>query len=234
MQYVLLCGVSAAELTRLSNSPGPVAGTVRESARQMQQAAAALRRAGVPMRSFLAPYVDTVQLQNDSPAFFGSRMLLTCDSALAHKAKQICAPFSLLRTYVSATPMQPFSRCPMTERRCALLRSALEQFAVPAAALALFSFSAPALCDRYAGAAERRAQSREVLAFGEICARMAKNAGGELISCAGGEMVLLPGAERQEELLQEIGRVYDQRMAPHCGAEQEKLRIRVLRETENL
>ena len=46
MQYVLLCGVSAAELTRLSNSPGPVAGTVRESARQMQQAASDAQLSG--------------------------------------------------------------------------------------------------------------------------------------------------------------------------------------------
>ena len=72
MSYVLLCGASAAELTRISRSPGAIAGVVRENARQMQQAAKELREAGVPVRDFLAPYVDTVQLQNDSAAFFGS------------------------------------------------------------------------------------------------------------------------------------------------------------------
>lgn len=234
MQYVLLCGVSAAELTRISRSPGAVAGVVRENTSQMQQAAVALRRAGVPVRNFLIPYVDTVQLQNDSPAFFGSRMLFGCEPAVARQIRRICEPFSLLRAYTAGSPVRLFQNHPLTARRHALLQSALEQFAVPAAALAVFSFSAPALCDRYAGSVERRAQSREVLAFGEICARMAKNAGGELISCAGGEMVLLPGTERQEELLQAIGRVYNQRMAPYCGAEQEKLKIRMLRETEGL
>ena len=231
MQYVLLCGVSAAELTRISQKPGGIAGVVRENNRQMQQAAAALREAGIPVRNFLIPYVDTVQLQNESSAFFGSRMLFGCDPALARRVRKICEPFSLLREYTAGTPAHLFQKCPMTARRRALLQDALQKFAEPAPALALFTFPSPALSDRYAGSMERRAQSREVLAFGEICARLARNSGGELLSCAGGELVLLPGAQRPDELLQAIRLLYSQRMAPYCGAEQEKLKLRILQET---
>ena len=215
MNYVLLCGTSAAELTRLSQSPGAIAGVVRENSRQMQQAAKALREAGVPVRNFLIPYIDTVQLQNDSAAFFGSRMLFGCESVVVRQVRQICEPFSLLRVYTAGTLAHLFRTHPLTARRRALLEDALRRCAEPAASLAVLSFSAPPLCDQYARPMARRAQSREVLAFGEICARVVNTAGGEVISCSGGELVFLPGTEKREELLHSVRRVYNQRMP--CG-----------------
>ena len=155
-------------------------------------------------------------------------MLFGCEASVMKKVRRICEPFSLIRVYTAGNLAHLFKTHPLTPRRRALLTDSLEQFDESAKNVVLLTFSAPPLCDHYARPMARRAQSREVLAFGEICARMARSAGGEVISCAGGELVLLTGEEKQEELLRTIKKVYHQRLAPYCGAQQQNLTIRIL------
>lgn len=232
MDYVMLRGITAAAAGRRLADAGAAAHVVCEGCGQMRLALKSLCAAGVPLRQILSPYVDTVQLLDEPAAFYGARALVCCPPGQAETLRRLCQPFDLL-AFSSAEDGSPQAlarllrpRGLVKKQKEYLDQARREKRDERPSRLILAVFPARALTDLYAGPTARRAWSREVLAFGEICARLAANDGGRVLCCAGGELVVEPGAD-EEALMARLLETYARKLAPLCG---EPPRIRYLGE----
>ena len=210
--FWLMRAPAAGALVRSGIPAGALAGFLRADARTRKAAVQALADCAVPLRYFLTPYVDTVLLDDRTPAFyFGGRILVLGTPTDAQRHIVRSAGLSVIDAEnADALRARLRIRAPRTA-----VSAALPNDPAPAE-LVIYTFPAGRI-DPARSPIGIRANARAVLAFGEILNRVVVRAGGEILRCAEDELVIAWPSGEPESMQQTIQSTYASQLAAVLG-----------------
>lgn len=191
--YIVLRGVTPSAVFRSGIGAPMAAEILHFQNEQMKSAAAALLEAGVPMRHILMPYVDTVLMDEKTPAFyFGASMILCGEAHMLDRAlkqtelensslsvKKLPDADAVTRYLNRDVPVTRVHAMPVPYRRTFAENVQLVSYT--------FTTQRLAVLPEYP--MDYRALSRAVLAFGDILGRAVRKQGGQVLYCAGDRLI---------------------------------------------
>ncbi|MBQ9083738.1 MAG: hypothetical protein IJY28_09620 [Clostridia bacterium] len=199
-QYLVLRGVTPSVLFRGGLAAPAAAEILHFQNEQMKAAAQKLLEAGLPMRQILMPYVDTVLMNEKTPPFyFGSTMILCGEADLLKRVVResglndssftvrLLPDVGAVTRYLSRdVAVSRLHRLPMILRRT--FREDIR--------MVWYTFETTKLTHLPEYDMDYRAVHRAVLAFGDILGRAVRKLGGQVLYCAGGQLICVwNGAE---------------------------------------
>lgn len=213
--YWIIRGIAPETLFRTSLPPDRISEIIRKNAQKMKQIAQELIRSGVPLRYVLCPYIDTVLLDERTPAFFfGGRMLLF-GAPTAAAIQTVQAEGYRIALAPDAASLRTRLRIRCSRPDMALITELPNTASFPIQ-LVRYQFPAGQL-DPAKNAMQLRAQSRAVLAFGDILGRVIAKAGGEILCCAEDELICAWHETEPKTIADTIQMTYASQLMPVLG-----------------
>ena len=213
--FWILRTTAAQSLMRTHRPADAIAEAMRALTLARKQGVQQLVAAGVPLRFFLAPYVDTVLLDPRTPSYyFGGRILL-CGTPDPEQLQTARSAGFAVQTAANADELRALLRI----RAPHVSRTAPSADRAPdAKKITLVDYTFPAgRIDPFRRSIEIRAQSRAVLAFGEILGRVIAQAGGEILLCAEDELLIAWPDGEPEAMTHTVQSTYAVQLAPVLG-----------------
>lgn len=222
-QYMVIRGLTPSVVFR-SGLPAPAAAEILQfQNEQMKSTVKGLLAAGVPLRQMLRPYVDTVLMDDKTPVYyFGSTLILYGDEAqLVEAAGQtgITDSTFAVKLLPDAAAVNRFlSRdVPVTKMHTwpMVLRRTFQEDIQ----LSWYTFPTERLTRLGAYPMDHRAVNRAVLAFGDILGRAVRKLGGQVLYCAGADLICVWPAAEPAEAQPVLQKTFETQLAQVIGAE---------------